>query len=321
MTDDPSPIRPAELPPPDAEGTTTLEADVVIVGSGAGGGVIAADLAEAGRSVVILEAGPLVTEPDMPRDELTGFDQLYLAHGLSATWDGAFTLLAGSAVGGGTLVNWMTSIPASELVRHEWATEHGLGTVVGPTWDADVAAIAGELLVTPPTSMPPKDAAIIRGAEALGWSSMPLPRDSPGCDDCGSCVFGCPRGTKSSGIRVHLARAAAAGARILPETHIRRVLIERGRAVGVEAVVGREAWRRARLEGTDDVARPRRLVVRARQVVVAAGALRTPIVLARSDLHHPADRLRISGSIRCRTSSDGSTSRSRCGGGSCRQRP
>ena len=74
----------------------TLDADVVIVGSGAGGGVVAADLARAGRSVVVLEAGPFVDEASMPTNELDAFARLYLERGLLATWDGAITLLAGS---------------------------------------------------------------------------------------------------------------------------------------------------------------------------------------------------------------------------------
>ena len=74
-----------------------------MVGSGAGGGVIAAALAEAGRSVVVLEAGPFVDEASMPTDELDAHARLYLNYGLLATWDSSLTMLAGSAVGGGTL--------------------------------------------------------------------------------------------------------------------------------------------------------------------------------------------------------------------------
>ena len=297
-TTEPTPIVPSVLPTGGEEaggsGPIVLEADAVVVGSGAGGGVVAAGLATAGRSVVVLEAGPFVDETDMPRDELTAFDRLYLAHGLSATWDGSVTLVAGAAVGGGTLVNWMTTLPAGEAVRAEWATEHGLVDVIGPAWDDDVATLRAELEVSEATSLPPKDAAIVRGAAVLGWATTRMPRDGSGCDDCGSCPFGCVRGTKRSGLRAHLATAAVGGARIVPEASVRRVLREDGRAVGVEAIVGLDAWRRARLEG-GPASPPRRLVVRAPVVVVAAGALRTPIVLARSGLEHPAigDHLRI----------------------------
>ncbi len=274
VTLDPTPIRPTPIP----DGATTdapvvLDADVVIVGSGAGGGVVAAALAEAGRAVVVLEAGPLVTEPEMPRDELDAFDRLYLDHGLVSTWDGSLTLLAGGTVGGGTTINWMTSIPASEAVREAWVREHGLDGVTGRPWASDVDAIEREIEVTPATHIPPKDAVILRGAHALGWDAGPTDRNATACGDCGSCPFGCRRGSKRSGLRAHLARAAVAGARIVPDARVTRVLMDGGRATGVEAEVGPDG---------------RRVQVRARAVVLAAGALRTPAVLQRSGLTHPS---------------------------------
>jgi choline dehydrogenase-like flavoprotein len=293
-TDDPTPIVPLGLP--FGEGTAdspmTLDADVVVVGSGAGGGVIAAMLAAAGRSVVVLEAGPFVDEPSMPDDELDAFGRLYLNHGLLSTWDGSITMLAGSAVGGGTLVNWMTTIGAPPAVRERWRREDGLdGLADGEAWSADVEQIERELSVTAVAHPPPKDVAILRGAERLDWEAAPIRRDALGCDDCGSCPFGCRRGSKRSGIRVHLADAYRAGARIVPRARVTRVLMEHGRAVGVEAnalmpdpATG-EPLRDAAAPGG---VRIRPLVVRAPQVVVSAGALRTPAVLNGSGLDHPA---------------------------------
>ncbi len=188
----------------------TLDADAVIVGSGAGGGVIAAALAGAGRSVVVLEAGPFSDEATLPRRELDGFDRHYLDHGLTTTWDGSITMLAGTGVGGGTLINWMTCISAPEDVRAEWQTDHGLEGMTGEPWASDVAAIESELGVAESTHIPPKDAILVRGARALGWEAAPTRRNADACGDCGSCGFGCPRGTKRSGIRVHLAEASAA---------------------------------------------------------------------------------------------------------------
>ena len=130
---------PATTLPPG--GPVTLDADAVIVGSGAGGGVVAAALSAAGRSVIVLEAGPYVDETTMPRTEVDAFDRQYLDHGLLTTWDGSVTMLAGTGVGGGTLVNWTTCIPAPETVRAGWDTEHGLEGMTGGPWAADVAAI------------------------------------------------------------------------------------------------------------------------------------------------------------------------------------
>jgi choline dehydrogenase-like flavoprotein len=259
----------------------TLDADVVVVGSGAGGGVVAAALAEAGRSVVVLEAGPFVDEATMPRDELDAFGRLYLNHGLLATWDGSVTMLAGSGVGGGTLINWMTSMEAPAAVREEWRQDHGLGELEdGEIWGADIATLEEELSVSPVRRQPPKDQVILVGAERLGWEAAPARRNAVACDDCGSCPFGCRRGSKQSGIRVHLARAAAAGARIVPQVRVTKVLIERGRAVGVQG--------RALMPGADPGPRVRPLVVRARHVILAAGALRTPALLQASGVRHRA---------------------------------
>ncbi|HYX11506.1 MAG TPA: NAD(P)-binding protein, partial [Candidatus Acidoferrum sp.] len=100
LTGQPTPIEPWTPPTarPSEGGEVSIEADVVVVGSGAGGGVVAADLARAGRSVVVLEAGPFVPEPAMPTDELSAYDRLYLDHGLTSTWDGSISILAGSTV-------------------------------------------------------------------------------------------------------------------------------------------------------------------------------------------------------------------------------
>jgi choline dehydrogenase-like flavoprotein len=269
VTAEPTSVRPFALEPGDEP--VALEADVVVVGSGAGGGVIAAELTRAGRSVVVLEAGPFADETTMPTDELDAYDRFYLDHGLLTTWDGSVTMLAGTAVGGGTVVNWMTSIPAPVDVRAEWAAVHGIDGIDGAEFDADVATIEAELGVAESIVIPPKDQVILRGAAALGWEATPTRRNATDCGDCGSCPFGCPRGAKQSGIRVHLAAAHAGGARIVEQARVTRVLIEAGRAIGVEAIVDR-----------------RRIVVRAPAVVVAAGAVRTPAVLLASGLEHPA---------------------------------
>jgi choline dehydrogenase-like flavoprotein len=271
---------------PDGSDPVELEADVVVVGSGAGGGVVAAELAAAGRSVLVVEAGPFVDEATMPRDELDAYGRLYLNYGLLSTWDGAITLLAGSGVGGGTLVNWMTCIDAPEDVRAEWARVHGLEGVDGPEWASDIAAIERRLGVTPATLVPPKDELIRRGAAALGWEAGVIRRNATDCGDCGSCPFGCRRGTKQSGIRAHLADADAHSAGILDRARVRSVIREGGTTGRVVGVAGTLAPVVDEPPGTERP--PRWFSVYARQVVLAAGALRSPSILQASGIDHPA---------------------------------
>lgn len=263
-------IRAADLPAAPAGFETTIDADVAVVGSGAAGGVVAHELTKAGRSVVVLEAGSLVDEPTMPTDELGGYRSLYLDGGPSPTSDGSVTTFAGGAVGGGTVVTWMTCVPAPEALRSEWARFHGVDGVDGAEWDGDSAAIEAELRATPVAPIPPKDEAVLRGAVELGWRAGVVRRNAEKCATCGSCGFGCRAGTKQSGLRVHLADAVAGGTRLIPEVRVERAIVVDGRVGGVEA----------------ELPGGRRLTVRANQVVVAAGALRTPIVLARSGILH-----------------------------------
>ncbi|TAL06977.1 MAG: hypothetical protein EPO00_10140 [Chloroflexota bacterium] len=269
-----------------------LDADVIVVGSGAGGGVMAAELAAAGRDVLVLEAGPAVDETTMPRTELDAFSRLYLNHGLLSTWDGSVSMLAGSAVGGGTVINWMTCIDVPGQVRAEWAGEHGLDGIDGPEWDRDRAQIELEIGVTDSPFVPPKDAVILRGATALGWQAGTIRRNARDCTDCGSCPFGCPRGAKLGGLRVHLAAAVGDGARIVDRVRVTNLITEGGRVVGVEGNVlvedpasGMPALAR---HGDPTSAQVRRLVARAPQVVLAAGALRSPAILQASGVHHRA---------------------------------
>ncbi len=290
-TPDLTPVRATPIDRRAGADPVVLDADVVVVGAGAGGGVVAAELASAGRSVIVLEAGPAIDETSMPRTELDAFSRLYLNHGLLATWDGAISMLAGSGVGGGTLINWMTCIDAPLSVRAAWAADHGLEGIDGPEWDRDRAIVEAELGVTASQGIPPKDAAILRGAAALGWEAAPIHRNARSCTDCGSCAFGCPRGTKMGGLRVHLPKAIEGGARIVDRVRVTGLLLEGGRIAGVRGnlLVEDPATGMPMLSaGPGSVGAIRSLVVRAPQVVLAAGALRSPAILQSGGRVHRA---------------------------------
>ncbi len=139
------PVRASEpLPsirPADGDDELELEADTVVVGSGAGGGVIAARLAAAGRDVIIVEAGGNHTEEDFPGDEVGALRTLYWRGGLTQTEDRNVTLLAGGTLGGGTTVNWSNCVPPPAHVRQEWADDHGLGGIDGDEFDGHLRAV------------------------------------------------------------------------------------------------------------------------------------------------------------------------------------
>ena len=257
--------------------TVELEADVVVVGSGAGGGVVAARLAEAGLSVLVLEAGPFFAEAELPRGEGAAFRDLYLDRGTTSTVDLGITILAGTGVGGGTTINWTTALIPPDWLRSEWAADHGLTGFDGPEADADLARLARELDLQPPTAIPPKDRVILDGAAVLGWEAAPNVRNAGPCTDCGACGFGCPYGNKRAGPRAHLATAGAAGARLIQRAVTDRVDWRGGRVVGVSG----------RLIPDEPSGPGRKFVVRASQVVMAAGGLRTPLLLQASGLDHP----------------------------------
>src|SRR4029079_18424360 len=105
-------------------------------------------------------------------------------------------------------------------------------------WAADVAAIERRLGIAPATVIPPKDELIRRGATALGWDADVIRRNATDCGDCGSCTFGCRRGTKQSGIRAHLADAVAGGARVLDRARVRSVIREGGGTGPIVGVAG-----------------------------------------------------------------------------------
>lgn len=254
---------------------TDLQCDVVVVGSGAGGAVVAAELAEAGWDVVALEEGPHVPTDRFTTDALAAFRTLYR--------DGALTTMLGTppvgyvegrCVGGSTTVNggmaWRT--PSDVLDR--WRAEHDLDL-----GDLDPVFERVERRLSVATQDPGsigRDQELLRaGADALGWRVVDNRRAQVHCAGCNGCVLGCPTGAKQSTLVSYLPRAVAFGATVVSDCRVDRVLFDRKRAVGVRATG----------------AGGRRIVVRAPVVVVAAGSLHTPVLLQRSGVRSPSAQL------------------------------
>jgi long-chain-alcohol oxidase len=266
----PKPIRPVAI-----ERDTTLTCDVVIVGSGAGGGVVAAELAASGNDVVVLEKGGYRNEADFTHLEGDALETMYDAGGLLATSDLGLVVLQGATLGGGTVINYTTSFPTPDPVRRQWAKEHNLPHFESAEFTRSLDAVARRIGVNTDHAKPSgRDQVLIRGLERLGWHHGLLPRDVRNCpqdDACGYCGMGCRRGAKQSTLITYLQDAAQRGARMVVNCDVRRVLIERSAATGVEARVGNFA-----------------VTVRAKAVVVAAGSVHSPALLLRSGVTLPA---------------------------------
>lgn len=277
----PPPATPKRITPLTITNDDTLQCDVVIVGSGAGGGVVAGELAARGLDVVVLEKGGYYDAGDFSHYEGESLSRLYDGGGLLTSEDLAIVILQGSCLGGGTVVNYTTSFRTPDSVRDEWAREHGLPHFATAEYTQSLDAVSQRLGVTTDQHRPSgRDAAMVRGLDALGWHHAPLPRnvrDCPQDDECGYCGLGCRRDAKQSTLRTYLQDAHDRGARLIVDTLVRRVTIESGRAVGVEAVVRYPSG-----------PRPFKIAVRARAVVVAGGSVHSPALLLRSGVTLPA---------------------------------
>jgi choline dehydrogenase-like flavoprotein len=254
------------------------ECDVVIVGSGAGGAVAAASLAEAGLDVLVLEAGAHYERGTYPADRLDAIKSLYRDAGLTvASGRPPIVVPVGRVVGGTTVVNSGTCFRAPESVLDDWAGRFGIDWA--GDLDADFAEAEETLRVQrlDPDRMGRNGQLAMAGAAALGVSGGPISRNAGSCTQCSSCPFGCPIDAKRGMHVSYLPRAVAARARVRAGVEARRIMVEDGRAVGVEC----------RVEDGDGPPRP--FTVRARHAVIAAGgALGTPELLQRSGLGNGA---------------------------------
>jgi choline dehydrogenase-like flavoprotein len=224
--------------------------------------VVAAELAAKGNRVVVLERSALCRETDFRGLELAGSASLFLDRGIGSTDDRSISLLAGSAVGGGTVVNWSTSLRLPPTIRREWQAA-GVD-------DLDPHYMAVEARLDIDTNESPRNgpnAVLERGLKKLGIGFETIPRNVRGCGDCGHCGYGCRLGAKQSTMRTYLVDACRDGAEILTRCEARRIEVRDGRVTAVVAKVANGE-----------------LTVRAPVIALAGGSLLSPAVLLRSGI-------------------------------------
>jgi choline dehydrogenase-like flavoprotein len=256
-----------------------LETDVVVIGSGAGGGVTAEALAAAGLDVVILEEGPLATSSDFRMREREAYPQLYQESSARQTADKSITILQGRCVGGGTTVNWTSSFRTPPRTLAHWKDAIGLKKMGAAELDPWFARMEERLSIAPWAVQPNENNDVLRrGCAKLGLAHGAIARNVKGCANLGYCGMGCPTNAKQSMLVTTIPAALARGARLVHRARVSRLVIEGDRVTACEAqgVAGNGAEPGAV-----------RVRVRARHFVLAAGGIGSPAILLRSAAPDP----------------------------------
>jgi choline dehydrogenase-like flavoprotein len=259
----------------DIHGDTVLDADVVIVGSGAGGAPMAAELAEAGFDVIVLEEGGYYSTRDFTADTSKMVQQLYRDGGASmAMGSPPIMFQEGRAVGGSTVINGGMSWRTPEDILAKWQKESGLALTpkeLEPYFERVEKRM--HVAVNDKEAIGQDNWLLKKGADAKGWEIIDNLRNQVHCVGSNRCAFGCPTGAKQSALVSYIPRALHFGARVYADVRVDKVVMHGKKATGVSG----------RVVNTDG--RSHRVEVRAKLVVVACGAIYTPALLVRSGIN------------------------------------
>jgi choline dehydrogenase-like flavoprotein len=263
-------------------GDLKLSADVVIVGSGAGGGMAAELLAKSGLKVILLEEGALRSSRDFRLDEAKAYPELYQESANRQTADKGITILQGRTVGGSTVVNWTTSFRTPPDTLRYWQGELGLKSVSEEAMAPWFAQAEQRLNISDWALEPnPNNSLLGKGCDALGVPHARIRRNVKGCWNTGYCGMGCPTNAKQSMLVTTIPAALDAGAQLLTRMRVERLVSSGdGKRINTVEAVALDA---AGIHPTG-----RKVTIAAKEVVLSAGAIGTPAVLLRSGLSDPS---------------------------------
>ncbi len=259
---------------------TTFECDVAIIGTGAGGGITAEILANAGLTVLLIEEGPLKSSSDFNMKESEAYPQLYQESAARKTKDKAINILQCRTVGGSTTVNWTSSFRTPTPTLTWWQEKWGLKQY-NPEQLATWFAQAERRLNIGPWSVPPnQNNDLLRlGAAKLGIPAAAISRNVKACANLGYCGMGCPVNAKQSMLITTIPAALDRGATLLTKARAHKLLITGKKVDGIEV-----AWLDERGLTPNGV----KATVRAKHYVLAGGSINSPAVLLRSGAPDPA---------------------------------
>jgi choline dehydrogenase-like flavoprotein len=279
----------AANPPPgvftrrDVYGDTVLGCDVVIVGSGAGGATAAAELAEAGFDVIVIEEGGYHGTKDFDHHAFKMVRNMYRDGGASAALGTPPIMFQeGRTVGGSSVVNGGMSWRTPERILDRWHDEDGLTGLRPAAFEPYFERVERRIHVAyqDPETIG-KDAEVMkRGADAKGWKYVSNLRNQLHCAGSNNCAFGCPTGAKQSTLVTYVPRALHFGARIYSNIKVERITRRGKQANGIAGHV-------VNVDGS----RGHRVSVRAKLVISACGSIHTPALLHRSGLRTHSGQL------------------------------
>ncbi len=254
-----------------------VHCDVCIVGSGAGGGFLAAGLAARGLDVVVVEEGSHFTQADFDLTERNAYPALYQDGGSRTTSDLAITVLQGRSVGGSTTVNWTTCFRTPERILEHWERTHGVEGLDIASLRPHFEAVEARLGIVPWSEdlVNPNNRKLLDGARALGWHTEILSRNVRGCVNSGYCGMGCPLDAKQAMAITTLADAVRDGATIYANTRAVRFELDGDRVTAVRGMV---------LRDPPGVPTGIEITVRPKVAVSCAGAINSPMLLLRSGI-------------------------------------
>ena len=265
--------------PDEVEDGQTIPADVVVIGTGAGGGPVAAELAERGLAVAMVEEGAYEQRAQFAGAPERRMARFWRDGGmLSTVGNVPIPIPLGRMVGGTTAINSGTCYRPPDAVLTEWREELGLPAEFSAEGLGGYFRRVETEMGVCPAEAPHLGVVteyVARGAEAMGFEHGPLPRNAPGCDGQGTCIVGCPTDAKRSTNVSYVPRALRAGAHLFTGMKVRRLLRRGRRFVGIEAV------------GRDSAGAERRVFVEARAVVVACGTIHSPLLLRDNGIRLP----------------------------------
>jgi choline dehydrogenase-like flavoprotein len=267
--------------PCDIRGDVSKSADVCVIGSGAGGAVVAKELAEAGRSVVVLEEGAHFTRRDYGRP-LEMFNQMYRCMSqVFMLGVPPFLLSLGKTIGGTTTVNSHTIFRIPEHVLAKWRGKYGLDHLTPESLEPVYRKVEEYLNVHEAEMelIGNNGRLFLEGARKLGYSAGLLKKNTRGCKGLGICQYGCPIDAKQSMNVTYVPDAVNAGASVYSQARADEIYTDSGRARGVAGVIEGKGGARYRIEVDADA------------VVVAAGAVHTPSLLMKNKLANSSGKV------------------------------